>query len=105
VFNSIARKTLNNYCKKYPDAAVALQKWYHEFRKQDFANVNQVKEVYKSVSAVADNRIVFNIRGNKFRLVVRINFQFKAAQIKWFGTLTEYDKLDVTKIKFKKDGS
>jgi mRNA interferase HigB len=51
---------------------------------------------------VGDDRVVFNIMGNKFRLVVRIVFEFKAIQVKWFGTHKEYDKVDVTNIQFKK---
>jgi mRNA interferase HigB len=57
---------------------------------------------YTSVSLVGDDRVVFNIMGNKYRLVVRIVFQFKVIQIKWFGTHSEYDKVDVTGTVLKK---
>jgi mRNA interferase HigB len=102
VFNIITRKTLLDYCRKYPDAAVALQNWYYELLKTEYKNFNELKKVYGNLSLVGDDRVVFNIMGNKYRLVVRIAFEFKAIQIKWFGTHAEYDKIDVTAIKFKK---
>ena len=102
MFNIITRKTLLDYCKRYPMAAFALQEWYHELVQCEFKNFNELKLVYGNASLVADDRVVFNIMGNKYRLVVRIVFQFKAIQIKWFGTHEEYDKIDVTSTIFKK---
>lgn len=105
MFNIIARKTLLDYTKKYPKAMNALLKWYYELLEADFKNFNDLKAVYKSASIVDDDRIVFNICGNDFRLVVRISFLYKAIQIKWFGTHKEYDAIDVSKIKHTKDGN
>ncbi len=102
VFNIIARRTLLEFCKKYPEAAIALQEWYYGILKFDFKNFNEVKKVYGSVSLVGDDRVVFNIMGNKYRLVVRIVFEYKTIQIKWFGTHAEYDKTDVSAVKFKR---
>lgn len=90
------------YCKKYPAAATALQEWYHELVNGDFKNFNELKKVYGNASLVADDRVVFNVMGNKYRLVVRIVFEFKAIQVKWFGALAEYDKMNVTIIQYKK---
>jgi mRNA interferase HigB len=105
MFNIIARKTLLDYCKKYPLAEVALQEWYHEMIQCNFKSFNELKMVYGNASLVADDRVVFNIMGNKYRLVVRIIFQFRAIQIKWFGTHAEYDEVDVTSTNFKKKKS
>ncbi len=102
MYNIIARATLLYYCKKYPEAASALQEWYHEFIRCSFRNFNELKHTYGNASLVGDDRVVFNIMGNKFRLVVRIVFEFKAVQIKWFGTHKEYDKIDVATIQYKK---
>ena len=102
MFNIITRKTLLEYCKKYPEAATALQEWYHELAICDFKNFNELKQVYGNASLVADDRVVFNIMGNKYRLVVRMVFDFKAIQVKWFGTHATYDKIDVTVIQNKK---
>jgi len=83
-------------------ARVALFAWYHELVISEFKSFNDLKKVYGNVSLVSDDRVVFNIMGNKYRLVVRMVFEFKAIQIKWFGTHSEYDKIDVTTIQFKK---
>jgi mRNA interferase HigB len=90
---------------KYPLAANALHEWYYELIRCDFKNFNELKLKFGNASFVADDRIVFNIMGNKFRLVVRMVFQFKVIQIKWFGTHSEYDDLDVTSTIFKKKKS
>jgi len=102
VLNIITRKTLLDYCKKHPAASTALQEWYHELVNSDFKNFNELKRVYGNASIVADDRVVFNIMGNKYRLVVRIVFDFKVVQIKWFGTHAEYDKIDVTTVQHSK---
>jgi antitoxin component HigA of HigAB toxin-antitoxin module/mRNA-degrading endonuclease HigB of HigAB toxin-antitoxin module len=102
VFNIVARKTLLGYCRQFPDAARSLQQWYYEFLKSEFKNFNELKEVYPNQSLVKDDRVVFNILGNKYRLVVRVIFDFKAVQIKWFGTHAVYDQINVEKIDYKK---
>jgi mRNA interferase HigB len=103
VFNIIARKTLLDYCRKYPEAAAALQEWYYELLHSNFKNFNDLKRVYGNASLIGDDRVIFNIMGNNFRLLVRVSFDYKAVQIKWFGTHAEYDRIDVKKIKFKKN--
>ena len=105
MFNIIARKTLLDYCKCYPLASLALQEWYHELIQCDFKNFNELKIVYCNASLVADDRVVFNIMGNKYRLVVRIVFEFRVIQIEWFGSHEESDKVDVTSTNFKKKRS
>jgi len=98
VFNIIARKTLLDYCKKYPEARDSLMEWYHEILNHSFLSFNTVKKVYGNASLVGDDRVVFNIVGNKYRLVVRIVFEFKVIQVKWFRTHKMYDKINVKKI-------
>ncbi|MBI5217606.1 MAG: type II toxin-antitoxin system HigB family toxin [Bacteroidia bacterium] len=103
MFNIIARKTLLGYIRQYPDAKTALEKWYAELLYSEFKNYNELKKKYPGASIVDDDRVVFNISGNKYRLVVRIIFEFKAIQVKWFGTHSEYDKINVETVKFKKN--
>lgn len=67
--------------------------------------MNELKAVYGNASVIADDRVVFNIHGNKYRLIVRINIQYKGVQIKWFGTYAEYDKIDATLIEYKNHDS
>jgi len=100
VFNIIATRTLNEYGKQYPEAKTALQKWYHEIAEANFKNFNELKQTYANASVVGDDRAVFHLCGNKYRLVVRCNFLFKSVQVKWFGTHKEYDKVNVEKIQF-----
>jgi len=102
VFNIIARNTLLEYCKKHPPARNALYEWYNELIKGNFRNFNELKKQYGNASLVGDNRVVFNIMGNKYRLVVKIVFEYRAIQIKWFGTQAEYDKINVSTIKYQK---
>lgn len=101
MFNIITRKTLLAYCKKYSKAANALMEWYYEIEQANFQSFQDLKAVYGNASLVGDDRVVFNIMGNHYRLVVRMVFTYKAVQIKWFGTHAEYDAIDVMKIKYK----
>lgn len=101
MFNIIARRTLLAYCMLYPAAAVALQQWYVELLNENFTTFNQLKAVYSSASLVGNDRVVFNIMGNKYRLVVRFAFAYKVIQIKWFGTHKEYDQIDVAMVQFR----
>ena len=102
MFNIIARSTLLYYCTAYPEAKTALLEWYNEMVKLELQNFNELKKIYGTVSIVGDDRAVFNIMGNKYRLVVRMVFEYKAIQIKWFGTHAEYDKTDVATAQYKK---
>jgi mRNA interferase HigB len=101
MFNIITRRTLLRYCCLYPSAANALKEWYKELVTADFKNFNELKAQYPNASIIGDNRIVFNILGNHYRLIVRIMFEYKAIQIKWFGTHSEYDQVDAKTVKHK----
>ena len=96
----LVKKTILFYIKKYPIAQTQLLIWYTEFSRLDFQNFNELKNVYGSASIVNHNRVVFNIKGNDFRLVVSINFLQKACYVIWFGTHKEYDKINVEAIAF-----
>ena len=102
MFNIITRRTLFEYLEKYPDAANALKKWYHDLHRHSFLDFNELKEVYGNASLISDNRVIFNIMGNKYRLIVRMVFEYKIVQIKWFGTHAEYNKIDPKNIQYKK---
>ena len=96
--NVINRKTLNEYCYQYPDAAQALETWYRICKKATWKNFNDVRKVYPGADQIGDDRMVFNVRGNHYRLIVRFSFTFKVIQLKWFGTHAQYDKIDVLKV-------
>jgi mRNA interferase HigB len=101
MFNIIQRRNLLNYIRLYPEAGTSLKEWYRELKIVEFRNFNELKEVYKNASIVGDNRVVFNIKGNSYRLVVRFVFAYKVIQVKWFGTHKEYDAIDVETVQFK----
>ena len=92
--NVIVKRSVLFYCDKYPLARIALLTWYHEFSKHNFKNFNALKTVYGTASLVAQNRVIFNIKGNDFRLIISSNFRQQAAYIIWFGTHLEYNKID-----------
>jgi mRNA interferase HigB len=96
----LVKKTISYYIKKYPIAKTQLLIWYNEFSKLEFSNFNKLKKVYGNASIVNNNRVVFNIKGNDFRLVVSINFLQVACYVIWFGTHKEYDKINVETIAF-----
>ncbi len=98
--NIIVKRAVLYYVDKYPHAKTPLLTWYNEFLKQRFSNFNELKSVYGNASIVANNRVIFNIKGNEFRLLVSVNFRQLAAYIIWFGTHKEYDKIDTGTIGF-----
>nr|WP_249684810.1 type II toxin-antitoxin system HigB family toxin [Flavobacterium sp. CYK-55] len=74
--------------------------WSHEISKLVVNNFNELKAVYGNASVVNNNRVVFNIKGNDFRLVVSVNFTQSACYVIWFGTHKEYDKINVETVEF-----
>jgi len=101
-FRIIKRSTLITYYVKHPDAKKAIELWYSEIKQHEFRSFNELKEVYKSASIITNTRVIFNIKGNDFRLVVKINFHTKQIFIIWFGTHKEYDKIDAATISYRK---
>jgi mRNA interferase HigB len=98
--NIISRPTIIYYANKYPLAATSLYVWYKDFVKLEFENFNELKNVYSSASIVANSRVIFNIKGNSFRLIVSVNFKKQAAYVIWFGTHAEYDRIDAATIPY-----
>ena len=99
MFNIITRKTLIDYAKTYPIAANALFEWYHDFVIKNYKSLNELKRDYPSASILGDQRVIFNILGNQYRLIVRIVFEYKTVQIKWFGPHALYNNIDAKKVK------
>lgn len=96
----LVKRTIHYYIDKYPLSEKPLTAWENEFSKIDFHNFNEIKAIYRNASIVGNNRIVFNIKGNDFRLVVSVNFMQQACYVIWFGTHNEYDKINVETIQF-----
>lgn len=98
----IAVKTLKQYAKKKKEAEQALFAWYQEACNAHWKNHNALKEQYRNASIVSDKRVVFNIHGNKYRLIVDIEYRLQIIFIVWIGTHNEYNKIDVTKLVYVK---
>lgn len=94
----IAKSALREFWEVHPDCEQALSAWFQKARAADWRGPAQVKAGYLSASILRDNRVVFNICGNKYRLVVRINYQFGAVYIRFVGTHSEYDAIDARTI-------
>jgi len=94
----IAKKTLKEFWEKHTDAENALKNWYSGAAKAFWLNPNTIKNEYPYASILPDNRVVFNIKGNEYRLVVRINYDYSIVWIRFIGSHAEYDKIDATKI-------
>ncbi len=96
--NVISKKTLVEFYNKHPQAKSPLESWYAEARKALWENTQDIKRGYKSASFLKDNRVVFNIKGNDYRLVVHLDYKRHIARIKFVGTHEEYDKIDAEEI-------
>ena len=100
----IARRTLRDFVetlagrKDQPAVKAALDAWFSEVSKANWASSAEVKQLYATASIVNAERIVFNIKGNDFRLVVPVDFERGIVWIKWIGTHEDYDKIDVTEV-------
>jgi mRNA interferase HigB len=99
----IARRTLKEFVERrraYKDhsAKAALDAWFDEVKKARWSNATDVKRSYATASIVSADRIVFNIKGNDYRLVVAVDFEKSIVWIEWIGTHKDYDKIDVKEV-------
>lgn len=94
----IAKKILREFWEKHSDCEQQLKAWYKEANKAEWKNSNEIKLEYPSASILNDNRICFNIKGNNYRLIVRINYDYQMVWIRFIGTHSDYDKIDANKI-------
>ncbi len=83
---------------KHPDAERPLQAWYAKVKRADWKTSSDIKAAYQNASFVANNRVIFNIKGNSYRLVVAIKYQYRIVYIRFIGTHQEYDRIDITTI-------
>jgi mRNA interferase HigB len=96
----ISRKALRRFWEKreYADAEQPLKAWFREASIADWASPSAIKVMYRSASVIGNNRVVFNIAGNKYRLVVKVNYPYRVLYIRFVGTHRQYDEIDVTEI-------
>lgn len=91
----VAKRTLIEFWETHPQAKTPLSTWHHTVEKAIWSGPADIKAQFGATADfVTDNRVIFDISGNKFRLIVRVSYPFKAVMIKFVGTHAEYDKID-----------
>jgi mRNA interferase HigB len=97
----IAKRTLREFWERHPSNAPAktpLQDWYAQVSAADWAAAADLKAQFRDASILRSGRVVFNIGGNKYRLVVRINYSYRVVYVRLVGTHEEYDRIDANTV-------
>lgn len=97
-----AIKPLKSYDKEFPKAEQSLLAWHNEVINSEWNSPNELKLHYRNASIINNKRVVFNIHGNTYRLLVDVEYRYKMVFVVWFGTHKEYDKINVEKIVYVK---
>ncbi len=90
----ITKKTLTDFSVEHPQSRVALGTWYKKMKKSSPQSVNGVKRIFRDADYIGDDRYVFNICGNKYRIIALINFCKQKVFIRFIGTHAEYSKIN-----------
>ena len=93
-----AKSTLREFWEKHPDSEQYLKTWFDTAMNSSWQTPHEVKRSYANASILKDSRIVFNIKGNTYRLVVKFNFDHQMAFIRFIGTHADYDKIDAHSV-------
>lgn len=94
----IAKKILRDFWETHADCEQQLKSWFQEASNAGWKTPNEIKQEYPSASILNDNRVVFNIKGNNYRLIVKINYDFQMVWIRFIGTHAAYDKINANEI-------
>ena len=94
----IAIRALREFWERHPQAEMPLRGWYAEVSNADWRTPAEIKASHRSASFLANNRVVFNIKGNDFRLVVAVHYQQGLMYVRFVGTHAEYDAIDAATI-------
>lgn len=94
----ISRKRLKEFWEQHSDVEQPLRAWYADVRQANWKSPSDIKKVYRNASIIANNRVVFNIKGNKYRLVVAIRYKSSVVFIRFIGVHREYNKIDAATI-------
>lgn len=96
----IAFRTIREFFDRteYADSEASLRAWYHDAKRAQWKSSNELKQLYKSASIIGEGRIVFNIKGNSYRLVVAIDYEHQVIFVRFIGTHKDYDKINVKTI-------
>ena len=94
----ISKRTIVKFYEKNIQAKASLEVWYADAKKSIWIIPDDIKRVYSDASFLADNRVVFNIKGNSYRLIVHIDYLRKIVRVKFIGTHSQYDKINALEI-------
>lgn len=94
----IAKKILREFWIKHPNSEQQLKAWFREAEKGNWSSPNHIKDQFPNVRIIPGNRVIFNIKGNEYRLVVKLNYNCGMMWIRFIGTHDEYDKINSTKV-------
>lgn len=94
----LSKKALRRFWERYPDAKDPLLAWFREVEQENWDTPAKVKAKYGNASIVGDNRVVFNSKGNAYRLVVKINYPYRIVYVRFVGTHAEYEKVDAEEV-------
>jgi mRNA interferase HigB len=94
----ISKAPLKEFGAKYPPIKQAIDAWVYEVEQADWTTPADIKKRYPSADILPNNRVVFNIKGNHYRLIVKIHYNTKIVYIRFIGTHTEYDRIDAETI-------
>ena len=93
-------KTINAYRDCYPEADGQLKAWTAQIEGNEFEHFPDLKKMFPSADFIHPDRVIFNIKGNKFRLITAFDFKRKAVFVKWFGWHKDYDKIDPSEVQY-----
>ncbi|MGD0536824.1 MAG: type II toxin-antitoxin system HigB family toxin [Verrucomicrobiota bacterium] len=94
----ISRRILREFWERHPDARQPLLAWFRDAKRADWRSPADLKRIYRNASVVANNRVVFNIKGNAYRLVVAIHYGYGIVYVRFVGTHVDYDRINVTTV-------
>lgn len=94
----IARSKIVEYYTEHPDAQIALEEWFAKTRRAEWTCFADIRKSFNSVDSVGNQHYVFNIKGNNYRLIAVIKFTIRTVFIRFIGTHSEYERIDVTNI-------
>lgn len=96
--NIIKRQTLRSYWELHPETEQSLRDWFAATKSGGWTRMSDIKATYPKASVIDNERVVFNIRGNNYRLIVAFKFSARIAWIKFIGTHAEYDRIDAATV-------
>ena len=94
----ISKKRLREFSERHADTAIPLKEWHEAVRREEWDSPSMLLAKHPNARVIGNNRAVFNIRGNRYRLVARVNYYYKIVYIRFIGTHAEYDRIDAERV-------